>query len=392
MRNGKNFAAYVLMLQKEKFSIDEVISTLHLIIPIIYLVPIMITGSNRNPIKTRFSHQQWQIIFNTIPDGMVITDRQFNILYVNSAFSNLSGIAESDLIGRKCYELFSCTLCHTPDCPLTKIRSVHEQIVFEDEAHCKNGQQAPLIITATAFEDTDGKVGGYVERITDAGAFRQVQQALSRSHERLRKNMGAIIQAMSTTIEKRDPYTAGHQRRVAKLCRAIATKMDFSWDHIQGLRMTAAIHDLGKIQVPSGILNKPGAISKHEMAIIKMHPRTAYDILKGIQFSWPLAETIHQHHERLDGSGYPRRLKGDQILLEARILAVADVVESMASFRPYRPELGIEAALEEIQKYKGILYDESVVAVCTSLIIQQGFDFKTKSWQCRSGSKKAVSD
>jgi PAS domain S-box-containing protein len=352
----------------------------------------MVTISNNKPVNPRFSHEQWQSIFNTIADGLVITDLQFNILFVNRAFTDFSGKAASDLIGRKCYASFSCALCHTPGCPLTKVRSARQQIVFEDEVHCKNGQQAPLIITATTFEDDDGKVGGYVERITDAGAFRQVQQALSRSHERLRKNMGAIIQAMSTTIEKRDPYTAGHQRRVAKLCRAIATQMDFSWDHIQGLRMTAAIHDLGKIQVPSGILNKPGAISKHEMGIIKMHPRTAYDILKGIQFPWPLAETIHQHHERLDGSGYPRKLKGDQILLEARILAVADVVESMASFRPYRPELGIEAALEEIQNYKGILYDASVVDVCTALITQRGFDFKTKSWKRYRVSKKDVSD
>ncbi|MGD9365718.1 MAG: HD domain-containing phosphohydrolase [Desulfobacteraceae bacterium] len=348
----------------------------------------MIKKSNNIPAGPRFSHEQWQGIFNTIPDAIVITDQQFNILSVNRAFSALSGLAASELVGRKCHELFPCALCHTPGCPLAKVRSARKQIVFEDEAHCKNGQQAPLIITATAFEDDDGNVGGYVERITDAGAFRQVKQALSRSHERLRKNMGAIIQAMSTTIEKRDPYTAGHQRRVAKLCRAIATQMDFSWDHIQGLRMTAAIHDLGKIQVPSGILNKPGAISKHEMAIIKMHPRTAYDILKGIQFPWPVAETIYQHHERLDGSGYPRKLKGDQILLEARILAVADVVESMASFRPYRPELGIEAALEEIQKYKGILYDASVVDVCTALITRQGFDFKSKLWQ-RHSRKKA---
>jgi HD-GYP domain-containing protein (c-di-GMP phosphodiesterase class II) len=208
-----------------------------------------------------------------------------------------------------------------------------------------------------------------------------VKQALSRSHDRLRKNMGAIIQAMSTTIEKRDPYTAGHQRRVAKLCRAIATQLGFSWERIQGLRMAAAIHDLGKINIPSAILNKPGPISEHELAIIQMHPRTAYEILKDIQFPWPLAETIYQHHERLDGSGYPRHLKMDQILLEARILAVADVVESIASFRPYRPQLGLEAAIDEIQAHKGVLYDASVVEICTALISQQGFDVETKSWR-----------
>ncbi len=312
---------------------------------------------------------------------MIITDRQFKVLFANRAFSALSGIDASSLVGKKCYDVFSGKLCFTPDCPLTKLRSTGEQLVFNHEPHCKNGKHAPWIITITAYPDADGAIGGYIERFTDASAFRRVKQALNRSHERLRKNMGAIIQAISTTIEKRDPYTAGHQRRVTKLCRAIATRLDFSWERIQGLRMAAAIHDLGKINIPSAILNKPGPISKHELAIIQMHPGTAYDILKDIQFPWPLAETIYQHHERLDGSGYPRQLKGDQILLEARILAVADVVESIASFRPYRPELGLEAAITEIETHKGGLYDASVVEICTALINRQGFDFETKSWK-----------
>jgi HD-GYP domain-containing protein (c-di-GMP phosphodiesterase class II) len=253
--------------------------------------------------------------------------------------------------------------------------------VFHHEYHCKNGKQAPWVITITAFSGENGSITGYLERFTDVSAFRRVRQALIRSHERLRKNMGAIIQAMSTTIEKRDPYTAGHQRRVTKLCRALATQLGFDWERIQGLRMAAAIHDLGKINIPSAILNKPGPLSEHELAIIQMHPCTAYEILKDIQFPWPIAETIYQHHERLDGSGYPRQLKGDQILLEARILAVADVVESIASFRPYRPELGLTAALDEIESNKGILYDASVVEACIALIKRHGFDFVSKSWQ-----------
>lgn len=341
----------------------------------------MTTTSNTQLAQTQLGHQDWQRIFNAVSDGLIITDRHFNILFVNRAFSAISGIDASGLIGKKCHDVFSSALCFTPDCPLARLRSTGEQLVFEDETHCKNGKQAPWIVTTTAYPDASGAIGGCVERFTDASAFRRVKQALNRSHDRLRKNMGAIIQAMSTTIEKRDPYTAGHQRRVAKLCRAIATRLDFSWERIQGLRMAAAIHDLGKINIPSAILNKPGPISKHELAIIQMHPTTAYEILKDIQFPWPLAETIYQHHERLDGSGYPRQLKGDRILLEARILAVADVVESIASFRPYRPQLGLEAALAEIQTYEGVLYDASVVEICKALISRQGFDFETKSWQ-----------
>ena len=281
----------------------------------------------------------WQRILDTVSEGMLITDRHFRILFSNHAFSVLSGIEAPDLIGKRCHDVFSSELCFTPNCPLAKLPSAGEQLVFDHEPHCKNGRHAPWIVTITTYPDANGSLGGYVERFTDASAFRRVKQALNRSHDRLRKNMGAIIQAMSTTIEKRDPYTAGHQRRVTKLCRAIATKLGFNWERIQGLRMAAAIHDLGKINIPSAILNKPGPISEHELAIIQMHPYTAYEILKDIQFPWPIAETIYQHHERLDGSGYPRQLKGDQILLEARILAVADVVESIASFRPYRPEL-----------------------------------------------------
>jgi PAS domain S-box-containing protein len=341
----------------------------------------MTNAVNTGQVQSPFPKLDWHRIVDAVSDGLIITDRHFTILFCNRAFFAMSGMAASDLIGNRCHDIFSSDLCFTPNCPLTKLTAPDEQLVFDDEAHCKNGAQAPWIVNISAFADDHGDIGGYVERFTDATAFRRVRQALSRSHDRLRRNMGAIIQAISTTIEKRDPYTAGHQRRVAKLCRAIATRMNFDWERIQGLRMAAAIHDLGKINIPSAILNKPGPISQHELAIIQMHPYTAYEILKDIQFPWPLAETIYQHHERLDGSGYPRQLKGDQILLEARILAVADVVESIASFRPYRPELGLRPALDEIASNKGVLYDASVVEICLDLINRHGFDFETKSWQ-----------
>lgn len=350
----------------------------------------MKTTSPSKFVQPYLEHQDWQRILDAVSDGMIITDRNFKILFCNRAFSALSGIEPSNLVGKKCHDVFSSKLCFTSGCPLTKLQLIGEQLVFDHEPHCKNGRHAPWIVSISAYPDENGNIGGYVERFTDASAFRRVKQALNRSHDRLRKNMGAIIHAMSTTIEKRDPYTAGHQRRVTKLCRAIATQLEFNWERIQGLRMAAAIHDLGKINIPSAILNKPGPISEHELAIIQMHPRTAYEILKDIQFPWPIAETIYQHHERLDGSGYPRHLKGDKILLEARILSVADVVESIASFRPYRPELGLKAALAEIESNKGILYDASVVDICTSLINRHGFDFETKVWKQYQRSKNKI--
>jgi HD-GYP domain-containing protein (c-di-GMP phosphodiesterase class II) len=194
--------------------------------------------------------------------------------------------------------------------------------------------------------------------------LKTAQAELQSSSDRLRKTMGGIIQAMSLTIEKRDPYTAGHQRRVTKLCRAIATIMGFSWERIQGFRMAAAIHDVGKIRVPAEILSKPGRLTENEFGIIKTHPQIGFDILKGIEFAWPIAQIVFQHHERMDGSGYPQGLSGAEILTEARILAVADVVEAMSSHRPYRPALGLDKATAEIRQNKGVLYDADVVDAC----------------------------
>ena len=322
----------------------------------------------------------WSRICQALTDGLVITDRDFNILYINPVFSRMCGKAPVQPAGQKCHQVFTCRLCHTLACPLTRLRQQSGPIHFKSNGHCKV-RQSPCQVTASAYFDTAGRFAGMVEQITDGSTLLHIRDQLYHSRERLRKTMGAIIQAMSMTIEKRDPYTAGHQRRVAKLCRAIATELGFSWENIQGLRMAAAIHDLGKINVPSAILNKPGPMSEYEMGIIRAHPRTAFDILRGIEFPWPLAETIYQHHERLDGSGYPRRLKGDQILLEARILAVADVVESIASFRPYRPAKGLTQAVDELRRHRGSQYDARVVDACIVLIVEKGFDFKTKQWQ-----------
>ncbi|MBN2535080.1 MAG: substrate-binding domain-containing protein [Spirochaetales bacterium] len=193
--------------------------------------------------------------------------------------------------------------------------------------------------------------------------------------EILKETMGGVILTMSRAVEIRDPYTAGHQKRVAELARAIAAEMDLSSEAIESIQMAGTIHDLGKIYIPADILNRPGKLDDLEFGIIKKHPQVAYDILKNIDFPWPIANIILQHHERIDGSGYPNRLKGDQILMESRILSVADVVEAMASFRPYREPLGITAGLEEIGKNKGILYDTDVVNSCYILFLKRGFRF-----------------
>ncbi len=202
---------------------------------------------------------------------------------------------------------------------------------------------------------------------------KQAQEELQRTAEILRRTLGATIQAMASTVETRDPYTAGHQRRVANLARAMAKEMGLSREQIEGIRMAAAIHDIGKITIPAEILSKPGRLGDLELGLIKMHPQAGYDILKTVEFLWPVAQVVLQHHERMGGSGYPQGLSGEEIMLEARILAVADVVEAMASFRPYRPALGIDKALEEISQNRGILYDPEVVDACLKLFTAKGF-------------------
>ena len=187
------------------------------------------------------------------------------------------------------------------------------------------------------------------------------EDELKQTVEKLRKVTGATVQAMAQTVEVRDPYTAGHQKRVSNIARAIAAEMGLSSDMIEGIRMAGNIHDIGKISVPAEILSKPGILSDIQFALIKEHPKTGHEILKGIEFPCDIARIVLQHHERIDGSGYPKGLFGDDILVEARILAVADVVEAMTSHRPYRPALGIEKALDEISSKKGKLYDAHVV-------------------------------
>ena len=192
----------------------------------------------------------------------------------------------------------------------------------------------------------------------------------------LQKILEGTIQAIAKIVESRDPYTAGHQQRVTQLATAIAKELGMDGRRLEGLKMAGVIHDLGKISVPAEILSKPGQITETEFGLIKAHPQVGYDILKDIDFPWSIAQMVLQHHEKMDGSGYPQALSGDDILMEARILCVADVVEAMASHRPYRAALGINVALEEISKKKGALYDPNVVDACLKLFSENDFRFK----------------
>ena len=202
---------------------------------------------------------------------------------------------------------------------------------------------------------------------------RRMQLELQDSFENLKKVMNSTVQAITTTVEKRDPYTSGHQQRVADLSRVIAQEIHLPESEIEGIYIAAAIHDIGKISLPAEILSKPVQLSDIEVSLIQSHSQTGYDILKGIEFPWPIAEIVLQHHERQDGSGYPRGLAGGDILLAARIIGVADVVETMASHRPYRPSKGIDKALAEIAQNRGVLYDPLVVDACLTIFNNNNF-------------------
>ena len=218
-----------------------------------------------------------------------------------------------------------------------------------------------------------GPIHGVSRDITER---KKAEEKLQQTLESLRKAVGTTIQVLVSAVESRDSYTAGHQSRSADLACAIATEMGLAQEKIEGIRMAGIIHDIGKLSIPAEILSKPTKLTEIEFSLIKEHSRSGYEMLKDVESPWPLAEIVYQHHERMNGSGYPRNLKGDEIIMESQILAVADVVEAMASHRPYRPTLGIEAALEEIEKNKGILYDNAVADACLKLFREKGYQLK----------------
>ncbi|MDD5171367.1 MAG: PAS domain S-box protein, partial [Syntrophales bacterium] len=239
---------------------------------------------------------------------------------------------------------------------------------YEVQLYKKDGSIIWVTMTMHAFRGEDGRLLYYDGIIQDVTERKQ-------SLERLRKALGATVQAIVATVEAKDPYTAGHQRRVADLARSLATEMGLDAETIDGVRMAAAVHDLGKISIPAEILSKPGKLTDIEFMMVKIHAQSGHDLLKEIDFPRPIARMVLEHHERMNGSGYPNGLKGEALLLESRILAVADVVESMVSHRPYRPALGLGLALDEIAANKGILYDGRVVETCLKLFTQKGYYF-----------------
>ena len=322
------------------------------------------------------SEIKYRRIFESFEDLYYQLDKKGIIRVLSPSLYRLTGWSPDELIGK-------------PDSYLYVQPKDREYIVaelfrrgflrdYEVLLKKKDGTPTYASLTASILTDPDGRQRGVAGTLRDITERKQAEEERQQGFEKLRKALRATVQSISLTLEMKDPYTSGHQQRVADLAHSIATEMGLSADRQDFIRTASAIHDIGKISIPSSILSKPTKLTDLEFRLIKTHSQSGYDILKDIEFPWPVADVVLQHHERMDGSGYPHGLKGNDISLEARILAVADVVEAITFHRPYRPSLGIVFALEEISRNKGILYDAEAVDACLKLFQEKNYtmDFK----------------
>ena len=325
-----------------------------------------------------------QSVIDSTPDWMYVKDLQHSFLLVNKSFAEAQGLAPQDMVGKADTDLFAEELClGNPDKVIAGYHADDEQAfhgrIMHNPRNLISWADGSLHIYDTykiPLADQSGEIYAALVYSRDITEQQEAEYEREASFNQLQKTLHDVINTMAKIVEMRDPYTSGHQARVADLAGAIAREMKLDDSRIEHLVMAASIHDIGKMYVPSDILSKPGKLSDIEWAMIRTHAQGSYDILEDLEFSQPVALMALQHHERLDGSGYPNGLKGDQMLLEAKILAVADVVEAMSSHRPYRPMLGLDKALEEISSNKGVLYDPDVVDTCVRLFREQGYKFE----------------
>ena len=363
--------------------------------------------------ELRRAKEYAEFVFKSTPSAIFTADINRIITSWNNKAEEITGYCAQEIIGKQC-TFFSESRCKEK-CSI--FSSEIEKPFFRRECTIrrKDGKIIIVSMNGDLLKDEDGNIIGGIESLEDITGrkrkeenFQQlyqnlemqvrertselsninesllveimqrkkVQKNFEEANEKLTRLLNETIKALASAVEKRDPYTAGHQQRVAMLATAIAQEMNLPEDQITGVRTAAIIHDIGKICTPAEILSKPSKLTSYEFNLITMHPEVGYEILKGIEFPWPVSKIVLQHHERIDGSGYPQGLKGDKILLEAHIVIVSDVVEAMASHRPYRPALGIDKALEEIMQKKGKLYNSDVVDACLKLFLEKRFSLE----------------
>jgi len=330
------------------------------------------------------SGERYHKIVEHVGDTIWTVDMNMQPTYISFSITQLLGYSVQEAMAKPMEEIF------TPDSFKFAMEILKEELrienreqkdlarsrVLELEMIRKDGLIVPVEVNYTFLRDAEARPVELLAIARDISARKQAQEESKHSTDKLITAMESTISAMAMIVEMRDPYTAGHQRRVTQLACAIAKEIGLSVDQITGLRLAGLIHDIGKVRVPAEILTNPDGLSEAEFTMIKMHPALGYDILKTMDLPWPVAQIVHQHHERMNGSGYPSGLLAKDIILEARILSVADVVEAISSHRPYRPARGTDVALDEIWKNRDILYDATIVGACLKLFREQGFKFE----------------
>ncbi len=321
------------------------------------------------------SEERFRALFENAPMGIAICRHNGQVLLANQACLSMFGKDFKDFseaYNGNCIEYIAPSFREE----ILEIIARHERgesmpRLYETVGLKKDGSQFPIYVEISNISLRDIVLA--VVFINDISEIKRTEEMLRLSYTKLESTLEQVVKSLSHMAEMRDPYTAGHQVRVANLACAIASELGMSGEQLQAIRTTALIHDIGKTAVPSEILSKPGMLSDLERSFVKAHAQASYDIVNSIEFKWPVAEIILQHHERLNGSGYPRGLSGDSILKEAKIIAIADVVEAMASHRPYRPAMPIDKALDEIRQNRGILYDPEAVDACLKLFVEKHF-------------------
>ena len=307
-------------------------------------------------------------------DVIMVVDREDRVVRSNASLKRIFGYQPEEILGQRTEQLFRASPDPEGDIPAGSggIRKCGFTVT-RATGRFKDGHEIPLEVVTGKLTTGEGAVlllRDISERVAAEGRLRN-------SYQKLQELLEETVNILAMAVEMRDPYTAGHQRRVAALAYAIGDELGLSPRRRDGLRLASIVHDVGKLYVPAEILSKPGVLTETEFNLIKAHSQLGYDLLKKIDFPWPVAEMVLQHHERIDGSGYPQGLRGKEILLESRIMGVADVVEAMASHRPYREAHGISKALEEISANRGKWYDPAAVDACLRVFYDRGFEFET---------------
>ena len=320
--------------------------------------------------KLKESEESYRLLFENSLDGIYKTTLKGKYIDANPALVKMLGyISKEELIK---IDIPTQLYVRKEDRPSPGERDR----IFEAQLKRKDGSIVTVEINSrVAYRE--GKPVHYEGMVRDITQRKITEEKLIESYNRLHKTLNDVINTLASIVEVRDPYTSGHQKRVAFLATAIAKEMGLENSTVESIKIAALIHDIGKINLPASILTRPGRLSEIEYDMVKTHSQFGYDMIRKIEFPWPIADIVLQHHERINGTGYPGGIKGKDIRLEAKILGVADVIEAMASHRPYRPALGINKALEEINKGKGKLYDSDVADACNRIIKNKKFKFET---------------